>query len=78
VLSLTYRQFMFFWERYLHRQKYEIQLKIDLDPWIKKEDNGAGTMNFDLSTEEGMAALEEMGVAKVKTRRVRQKKQDSA
>ncbi len=61
---------MFFWERYLHRQKYAIQLKLDLDPWVKKDTGpAAGEAFFDLTTEEGMAALEKTENIKVRTRR---------
>lgn len=69
VLSWTYRQHEFFWERYLHQVAWDIQLSIDLNPWCASGEDSHAEL-IDAASAEGLAKLQDRGI-EVKTRRVK-------
>ena len=37
ALSWTYRQVGCFWERYLHKQQWDVKMQIDLNPFLSRK-----------------------------------------
>lgn len=72
AMRLTFRQVACLWERYLHKQRWQLKMQIDLNPFLTRNkkgvrgestsDNGGTTTGIDATSDDGIAQMMAKGL----------------
>ena len=67
AMRLTFRQVACLWERYLHKQQWNLKMQIDLNPFLTRKkkggkgesttDTGGKVTGIDATSDEGIAQM---------------------